>query len=210
MTDQDKPNYYYTNKLSRIILFSFEEIIGHNGLVAVLNHADLSYLINNFPPNDNEPGMHFDELSRVHLSLEQLYGPRGGRGLALRSGRVCFKIGLREFGEEFGITGTDFRLLPLDKKVLTGIKLLASLFNNHSNQLVKVRELSDRILWIVEHCPICWNRNTDTQVCYLNVGMLQEGLYWISGGKLFLVEETECIAKGDTNCTIAIDKIAIN
>jgi hypothetical protein len=126
MTDQDNPNYSYTNKLSRIILLSFEEIIGHDGLSAVLNHSDLHYLIINFP-NDNEPGLRFDEFCRIHFSLEQLYGPRGGRGLTLRSGRVCFKNGLREFGEEYGITETEFRLLPLENKVSTGVELLASL-----------------------------------------------------------------------------------
>lgn len=209
MTDQDQLDYYYTNKLSRIILISFEEIIGHDGLSAVLNHSDLNYLIATFPDN-NEPGLPFDEFSRIHLSLEQLYGPRGGRGIALRSGRQCFINGLREFGEEYGITDTEFRVFPLDKKISTGIGILASVLNDNSSQLIKVREQSDRILWIVDHCPICWDRQTDTQVCYMTVGMLQEGLFWVSGGRLFNVEEMECIAKGDRNCTIEIDMIALN
>lgn len=209
MTDQDKLIYSFTNKISRIIVNSFEEVIGHNGMKAVLKQAELSSLINSFP-DDNESGLKFDELSSIHLSLEQLFGVRGGRGLALRAGRVCFKNELREFGEEYGITDTEFRILPLEKKVTTGMEILANLLNDHSNQQVKARELSDRILWTVEYCSNCWNRKTDSHVCYLNVGMLQEGLFWVSGGKLFYVEETECVAKGDKHCTIAIDKIALN
>jgi predicted hydrocarbon binding protein len=38
------------------------------------------------------------------------------------------------------------------------------------------------------------------------VGLLQESLYWLSGGKIFNVEETECIARGDPACTILIEK----
>ena len=34
-------------------------------------------------------------------------------------------------------------------------------------------------------------------VCHLAVGLLQEALYWVSGGKVFNVEEKTCIAAGD-------------
>jgi predicted hydrocarbon binding protein len=35
---------------------------------------------------------------------------------------------------------------------------------------------------------------------------LQEGAYWVSGGKSFSIEETTCVAKGDDVCTILIGK----
>ena len=44
--------YYYPNNMGRIILLSMEEILGRNGLNAVLNMADLSDMINNYPPNN--------------------------------------------------------------------------------------------------------------------------------------------------------------
>jgi len=40
----------------------------------------------------------------------------------------------------------------------------------------------------------------------LAVGILEEGLYWIGGGKSFYVEEVSCIAAGDRTCTIMIGK----
>lgn len=209
MIGQNRPVYYYPNKLSRIILMSIEEIIGHNGLNAVLNQANLKNFINNIPPNNDGQLMNFDEISRIHISLEQLYGPRGGRGLALRSGRVCFKNGLREFGEEMRINNPDFRLLPPDMKILVSIKNMAKLFNKYSENRVRVEERPERILWVVEQCPVCWNRSTDTQVCYLDIGLLQESLYWVSGGKFFNVEEIQCVAMGSATCTIAIDKTTL-
>jgi predicted hydrocarbon binding protein len=42
------------------------------------------------------------------------------------------------------------------------------------------------------------------------VGLLQESLYWLSGGKIFNVEETHCIARGDKACTIVIDRTPIS
>jgi predicted hydrocarbon binding protein len=41
------------------------------------------------------------------------------------------------------------------------------------------------------------------------VGLLQEALYWVSGGKVFNVEEKTCIAAGDKVCTIEIDQSPI-
>jgi predicted hydrocarbon binding protein len=41
------------------------------------------------------------------------------------------------------------------------------------------------------------------------VGLLQEALYWVSGGKFYYVEEEDCIAMGDAACVIIIDKVAI-
>jgi predicted hydrocarbon binding protein len=40
----------------------------------------------------------------------------------------------------------------------------------------------------------------------LAVGLLQEALYWVSGGKYFHVEEKNCIASGDSTCTIVIEQ----
>jgi predicted hydrocarbon binding protein len=36
--------------------------------------------------------------------------------------------------------------------------------------------------------------------------MLQEALFWLTGGKSFLVEETQCIARGDNACTIQLPR----
>jgi predicted hydrocarbon binding protein len=42
------------------------------------------------------------------------------------------------------------------------------------------------------------------------VGLLQESLYWMSGGKFFSVEETRCIACGDSECNIVIEKLPMS
>ena len=49
-----------------------------------------------------------------------MYGPRGGRGLALRAGRACFKYGLKEFGPVLGIADLTFRLLPFKYETQSG------------------------------------------------------------------------------------------
>jgi hypothetical protein len=94
---------YFPNRLGRILLLAFEEVLGKNGLNAVLNLASLSSLIGNYPPDDENRTVPFETLSLLQSSLELGYGPHGGHGLALRAGRVFFSHGLRTYGPALGL-----------------------------------------------------------------------------------------------------------
>jgi len=205
-----RPQYFYPNNLGRIVLQAMEEILGHTGINATLNLANLTHLINNYPPDNLDRQFPFEHLSKIVATLENLYGVRGGRGLALRSGRAWFKYELHLYGPELGLTNLSFRLLPLNEKVRLGTQLFAEAFNLFSDQKVRQEEKENNYLWHIERCPVCWQRQADEPVCYLIVGLLQEALYWISSGKYFLIEETHCCALGDAHCTIAIEKTPID
>lgn len=192
--------YHYPQKMGRIILLGMEEVIGKAGVNAIL---DLAALDSNAPA---EQGLSFEAVKQFHLALEQAYGPRGGRGVALRTGRACFKYGLKEYGSMLGLTEMAFRLLPLSTKLHTGARSFADLFNKHTDQKVRVEETEKYIFWHIERCPLCWERTEEEPICHLAVGLLQEALYWLSGGKVFSVEETACHARGDSHCTITILK----
>ncbi len=204
------PAYFYPNKMGRIILLAMEEIIGRNGVNAVLNLAELQGLINNYPPNNLDMRFSFENLSRIMVTLEALYGVRGGQGLALRTGRASFKYGLREFGPILGITDLSFRLLPLQMKLQVGAEAFAQAFNRFTDQDVSLEGDEQHLYWHIERCPLCWGRSTESPVCQLAAGTLQEALHWVSGGKYFEVEETACIARGDPACTFSVLKQAID
>lgn len=206
MTDLILPHYHISNQIGRIVLLAMEEVIGKNGINAVLNQADLRYRINNYPQNTTELGVSFNEISQLQVALQQLYGPRGGCGLALRTGRVCFKYGLRELGYMMGFTDLSFRLMPLDDKIRAGIKVLSEIYNKFSDVRGEIIETDMHYYWQIENCPICWQQKAGSPVCHLMVGMLQEALYWVSGGKFYNIEETNCIAMGDPACIVTIDK----
>lgn len=195
--------------MGRIILLSMEEVIGHTGVNAILKLGGLSALIDNYPPDNHEPGFSFSTVTSLTEKLEQAYGPHGGRGLALRVGRACFNYGVRQYGAQMGLTEMAFRLLPLPTKLSAGATAFAELFNKFTDQRVRIEQDDGRILWHIERCPLCWERKASEPVCHLAVGVLQEALYWLSGGKVFNVEEKTCIAAGDQTCTIVIDQTPI-
>lgn len=202
--------FFYPQKMGRIILLGMEEVISKGGVDAILHLAELDDLIQNYPPSKAEKSFSFEKVSLLLGTLEQAYGPRGGRGLALRTGRASFKYGLKEYGTMLGLTEVAFRLLPLSTKLRVGARSFAELFNKHTDQRVRVEETDSTIFWHIERCPLCWERKADEPICHLAVGLLQEALYWLSGGKVFNVEETACIARGDSNCTILVYKTPLS
>jgi len=198
--------YFYPNRMGRIIFLAMEEILGPNGVDLILNLAELPELIGNYPPNNSNRDFSFHALSHLQTAFETFYGRHGGRGVALRIGRACFQHGLREYGALMGLSDLAFRLMPLQTRLKIGANSLAEIFNKQTDQQVRLEYQEEQILWHIERCPLCWERQTSGAACQMAVGLLQDALYWISGGKFFSVEEISCTASGANACTIAIGK----
>ena len=202
--------YHYPNQMGRILLLSGDEILGRPGMSAVLNSIPEGVrFVENYPLPNQKLEFPFELVSGLQSSLELIYGPQGGRGLSMRIGRACFQQGLREFGPLFGLTDLAFRLLPLKTKIRVGAGAFADIFNKHSDQRVHIEDHEKHLAWHIERCPVCWGRKTEIPSCHLAVGLLQEALYWVSGGKMFNVVETQCCAMGDSECVILIEKIPL-
>jgi predicted hydrocarbon binding protein len=201
-----KSGLYYPNKIARLALGAIEEVMGKNGLNAILNLAGLSQLIDNFPPDNLERKFDFADFSSLNGALEEMYGPRGGRGLALRAGRAVFMEGLRNFGALAGAGDLAFKILPLSTKLRIGIPAMAKIFSTTSDQLSTVEEKPDHFVYSIHRCPVCMGRHTDKPCCYMATGLLQEGLKWLSGGREFKVAESACVAVGDKTCDFIIFK----
>jgi predicted hydrocarbon binding protein len=180
-----------------------EEVIGEMGVSEVLKQI-------RGKDWQNQPSIPYRVISSIQASLEDLYGVQSGRGVALRSGRAAFRYGLRDFGEQAGMTTPNFRLMPTRTKVLVGANMLARELCQISDQQVHIEEDRVSYRWIVERCPICWGRHADQPVCHSNVGFLQEFLSWAGGGKFYPVSEIECVAKGDPACVFTIAKQALD
>ncbi|HVN54704.1 MAG TPA: 4-vinyl reductase [Anaerolineaceae bacterium] len=206
-----KSGYYYSNKMTRLTLESLEDVMGKNGLNAILNLANQPNLIDNYPPNNLEREFDFADFSMLNQALEEMYGPRGGRGLALRAGRAAFAGGLRNFGALAGVGDLAFKVLPLQAKLRIGMPAMARIFSQTSDQYTTVEEREHDFVYTIHRCPVCWGRkNADKPVCYVATGVILEALKWVSGGNEFRVNEQHCIAMGDPACDFIIQKEPIS
>jgi predicted hydrocarbon binding protein len=203
----EKSDLYYPNKFGLIAIKALEDVMGRNGLNAILNLAGLTKYIDGYPPDNLEKGFDFSELSSLGIALEEMYGPRGGRGLALRAGRATFSDALKDFGALAGVGDLAFKVLPLQAKLRIGLPAMAKIFSQVSDQLSTVEEKDTEFIYTIHKCPVCWGRtDSDKPVCFIATGLLQEGLKWISGGNEFRVNEARCHAMGDEVCEFVIQK----
>jgi len=203
--------YYNTNKFARIFLESIKEITGENGLNSIHNYSYLSALIES-PPQDNlNKEFDFAHFSMINGALEEIYGLKGGRGLLLRIGRITFDDVLKDYGALAGVVDITFKVLPIKDKIKFGLNAMAKLFSDKSDQISTVEEFEDYFSYKIERCPVCWGRESEEHsICYYMIGLLQEGLHWVSGGKEYQIRETRCIALKDEICEFIIPKESID
>lgn len=201
-------SYYSANKFVRFALESYEEMVGKNGLNAILNLAGLSSLIDNFPPDTLEREFEFVDFTAFHIALEEMYGSRGGQGLAQRAGRSTFNHAILDLGSLPGLGDPAFNQLPLEVKLRMSLPVISlRIFSQIADHSSIVEEKENEFVWTFQHCPICWTRmNAEKPVCYLLTGMLQATMMWASAGLEFPVNETQCCAVGDPVCEFVTQK----
>jgi hypothetical protein len=197
---------YYPNRIARLFFLAMEEVMGKSGLEALLKSASLETYIQH-PPMDNlARQFDFAYMAAINETLEEMYGTKGGRGMALGVGRACFRLGLKDFGAMAGVNDPAFQSLPLPNKTLLALKALASIFTHFSDQVSTVVDAGESYHFIVDVSPMAWGRVADRPVCHALSGIIQESLRWGTKGYEFHVQEIACRATGSDQCIFKINK----
>lgn len=204
------PTFTCSDRMGRVILAGMEEIIGHNEISSLFNLVANDEIVVTDIILEHGLDFSFEMLPELQVNLDQAYGISAGRGLAIRSGRACFRHILREFGDEMGLTDLEFRLLSMPARLIFSNQSLAVLINQQNGQQVEFRTDDQYLHWTIERNPDKAGVHAEKSACHLTFGLLQEMLSWTSGGKIFQMEETHCIERGDPSCRIQISKTPIN
>lgn len=198
--------YYLSNRLGRILLRAMEETIGRNGLNALLNLTGGGRYIESPPPDDEALGFDLAQASNLSQALEMVYGPRGARGLALRTGRAMYAPLINGFDLPTGFNELAFRLLPVGTRLKIGVPALARLMTQHSDQGCRVVDRGTHFEYTVERCPHCWGQTARQPLCHVTVGLLHEALSAFGRGQEFRVAQTSCRAVGAAACVFRVEK----
>jgi predicted hydrocarbon binding protein len=191
------------NALVRQALVSAQEVMGENGLNAVLNSVGLSRFVGNFPPNNTEPGIKTVEYAKLNEAIEAFYG-RGGKGMLRRIGKASFQYGVREQGAIMGVAGTALKLMPQKQRIKFVLNAMVNALKKTNDQVnAWVEEDGNKIAYCESTCAICLGRHSTEPICHLYVGSVGEAVRWVTDQE-FNIIETHCIAKGDKYCRFEI------
>ena len=194
------------NSLVRQALTSAQEVMGDNGLNAVLRTSGLERFIGNFPPNNLEPSIQASQYAQLNKAIEDFYG-RGGKGMLRRIGKASFQYGLREQSALLGVAGVALKLLPEKQRIKFILNGMADALKKSNPEVnAWVDDTGDRLAYIEATCAICHGRHSETPICYLYVGSITEAVQWATG-KEYEIRETHCIAKGDEYCRFEVGDV---
>ena len=191
------------NALVRQALTSAQEVMGENGLNAVLRTSGLERFIGNFPPDNLEPAISASEYAKLNEAIEAFYG-RGGRGMLRRIGKASFQYAVREQAALLGIAGVALKLLPERQRIKFILNSMAGALKKSNPQVQAwLDDSGERIAYIESTCAVCYGRHSNDSVCHLYAGSIGEAVQWATG-KEFKIIETHCLAKGDEYCRFEI------
>jgi hypothetical protein len=206
-----RSGYYFANKYACIALEFYEGVMGKNGLNAILNLAGLGRLIDNYPPDNLDRQFDFADFSALQIALDEMYGLRGGRGLAVRAGQAIFNNAHMNLGAMVELGDLALKDLSLQEKMRIWLPAAAQTFLQVSDQQISIQEKDESFVWTNLRCPFCWARTVaDKPVCHISTGLLQAMLTWVFGGMEFRITESRCCAMGDLVCEHIILKDAIS
>jgi len=191
------------NSLVRQALTSAQEVMGDNGLNAVLRTSGLERFIGNFPPNTLEPSIQASQYAKLNQAIEDFYG-RAGKGMLRRIGKASFQYAVREQAALLGVAGVALKLLPEKQRIKFILNGMVDALKKSNPQVdARLDDTGDKLAYIESTCAICHSRHSQTPICYLYVGSISEAVQWATG-KEHQVIETHCLAKGDPYCRFEV------
>ena len=194
------------NALVRQALVSAQEVMGENGLNAVLRSVGLVRFIGNFPPNDTNPGIKTVEYAKFNEAIEAFYG-RGGKGMLRRIGKASFQYGVHEQGALMGVAGAALKLMPQRQRIKFVLNAMVNALKKTNDQVdAWVEEEGNKIAYCESTCAICLGRHSSDPICHLYVGSVGEAVRWATDQEYEIIE-THCIARGDKYCRFEIGEV---
>ncbi len=201
-----KSHKTYPNHPTRAFLLALVDILGKNGVNAVLRIASLQEWIETFPAENFEREVDLSEFSSLNAALEEVYGSRGSHGLARRASKSAFDLTWKQYGSLGDLQTTEIASLPALTRNKEGLAAFAKALSAASDLECEVQDEDNLILFRVQNCPVCWGRESSAPTCQGFVGLLEGFLEWLGSGVNFEVTEMECSAAGGEACTFSINE----
>jgi predicted hydrocarbon binding protein len=198
--------FYYPNRFARAYLLGMQEELGVESYDNILGMTGLETYLSQLPPNTMDRQFDFVYLAALNQGLEEMFGGRGGGGVAMRIGRAWFDLGMKSFGAFAGLSHPAFQSLALDRRARISLEALVSVFNQYSDQFTEMTIQDENYQIRVDTSPLAWDRHSEKPVCHALVGLIQACLHEASNGYEYHVQEHACRATGHEYCEFLVNQ----
>ncbi len=180
------------NVVIRVTLDATEDVMGKNGMKALINYAGMSHLFDNMPDYSPEKGFTDDDLKAIDQSFLKILGLSGTmalyRVIGKAAGRYPIELGIFDF----------FKDLPTDEKLLKVIEQIP-VFTGRGEVFIE----GDTIVYNNPLCAFCEGQKSTKPICSFVSGLMDEFIRW-SGKEGKRAVETQCKAMGFDACRYEI------
>lgn len=180
------------------------DVIGPNGVDAMLRRAGLVAWAGHPPQPPPAPTVDFAEVSALLAGVEETIGVRGERGLARRMGAAVFEEILRPLGPIAAIRDPSFQALPEPRRLRAGLHAVVHVLAQTGHWEHTTHEVENGVAVRCEACPHCWGRSSDAPVCGATLGLLLAAAHWTVPEAEVTAEETACRARRDPACEFTL------
>ncbi len=192
------------NKLIRSYLLALQDLLGKNGVNAVLNVSGLAAWIENFPPEDDTRAITYEDFSRIQASIEDIYGDRAGQNLSRQAAHNSFaSVGASQIDS----SETDLSGEGKSATIKQALNNFVSIFDPDGSGDVGWTGTDEEIAIHFDVCPNCVGRETESPICKACAGWIEGLLDMMAAGDEIKVNNTTCRAVGDSKCTFVIQSI---
>lgn len=189
------------NRRFRCLLLAIQDVMGRNGMIAILKLAGLAYHIHHMPPANAACESRASEYAAIIQAIETQLG-NSARGQLNRIGHAAFRHAVacdRLPWNTLSLTG---RLLPPRHRVQRALAQLARYLSAPDGN-VAVFSDHQRLLLVDESSDAVPGRQGGAEICWLTLGQIQECIQWATG-RHYEVVEVACKARGNSECKFEI------
>jgi hypothetical protein len=183
-----------TSMALRVVIDSYEEILGMGGKNSILNYAGLQELIENQPDYSEEKKYPQAFADRIIRASVDVLGESGTKAIIIRAGRGTIKH-LLEKNEAVRQIAENNDIPKMEK-----LKIILNLYAANINRPPLFDFLEDKTIFHNPGCTLCDGVTTKRQFCTYVSGMFEGIARYIVGFENARCEEITCKATGDAEC----------
>jgi hypothetical protein len=194
MTGKDE----VTSLALRVVIDSYEDILGTGGKSSILNYAALNEFITSPPPYSEEVRFPQQFVDQIIRSSMDVLGESGTKAIVVRAGRSTIKH-IVENSRDIQLLADNRDISRLDK-----MKGVLGYYAANINRPPLIDLAEDRAVFHNPGCTLCTGVKSEKSYCTCVCGVFEGMARYLVGFENARCEEVVCKARGDDECRYEI------